>query len=196
MGFLNKSKKSLSDAELLALYNEKGDSEFLAELYTRYTHMVYGVCMKYLKNPDDAADAVMNIYEFLSKNIKKHQVLKFSTWLYVSTKNHCLMEIRSRKTKEKNHQLWQEDYQLFMESEVVLHPIDDGKLNSEQLKLCIEKLKDEQKECIELFYYNNKCYQEISEYLKIEEKKVKSFLQNGKRNLKICMEESHGKQEA
>lgn len=196
MQLFNKSKNKFSDEELLALYNEKGDQEFLAELYTRYTHMVYGVCIKYLKNRDDASDAVMNIYEFLSNNIHKHMIMKFSTWLYVATKNHCLMALRSKKTKDKHQQIWQEEQQFFVESKEFLHPIDDGELNSEQLKFCIEKLKDEQKECVELFYYKNKCYQEISEHMNIEEKKVKSFLQNGKRNLKICMEKAHGTEEA
>ncbi|MFO8066101.1 MAG: sigma-70 family RNA polymerase sigma factor [Bacteroidales bacterium] len=195
MQLFNKSKNKFSDEELLALYNEKGDQEFLAELYTRYTHMVYGVCIKYLKNRDDASDAVMNIYEFLSNNVHKHRVMKFSTWLYVATKNHCLMELRSKKTKDKHQQIWQEDQQLFVESKEFLHPIDDGAMHEKQLKLCLEQLKREQKNCIELFYYKNKCYMEIAEELKMEEKQVKSYLQNGKRNLKICMEEAHGKEE-
>jgi RNA polymerase sigma-70 factor, ECF subfamily len=193
--FFKKNKSQYSDQELLDAYREKNDQSLLAELFTRYTHMIYGVCMKYLKNPDDTSDAVMNIYEKLSSDINRHKILKFSTWLYVITKNHCLMELRSRKTEEKNHKNWQDYSQIFMESEDFLHPIDEIELHTEQLKLCIEQLKAEQKECIELFYYKNKCYLEIAELLVIDEKKVKSYLQNGKRNLKLCMENANDKEQ-
>jgi len=190
-----KNKNLYSDQELLDAYKENSDQKVLADLFSRYTHMIYGVCMKYLQNQDDAADAVMNIYEKLAKEVNRHNILNFSTWLYVTTKNHCFMELRSRKAEEKKHENWKEDYQIFMESEVFLHPIDENELHSEQLKLCIEQLKAEQKECIELFYYKNKCYMEIAEILDINEKKVKSYLQNGKRNLKICMETANDKKE-
>jgi RNA polymerase sigma factor (sigma-70 family) len=61
----------------------------------------------------------------------------------------------------------------------------------ETLKKCIDQLKDEQKECIKLFYLEEKCYQEIAESTSYELKKVKSYIQNGKRNLRICMDQ-HG----
>lgn len=191
-----KSWKDYSDQELLAAFQQKGEAEFLATLYTRYTHMVYGVCMKYLADPDDAADAVMNIYEKLSADIHRHQILKFSSWLYVITKNHCLMELRSKKTREKHQELWQNEQLLFMESEQFVHPVDDGELHAQQLKLCLEQLKNEQKACIQLFYYENKCYQDIASLLGLDEKSVKSHLQNGKRNLKICLDSTHEQQEA
>ncbi|MFW5663734.1 MAG: RNA polymerase sigma factor [bacterium] len=188
----SKDIKDYTDQELLEAFSKKNDQHFLAELYTRYTHLVYGVCMKYLKNPDDASDAVMNIYEKLSHEIHRYQIIRFSTWLYVITRNHCLMELRSRKTRDHRHEVWQNEQVLFMESQEFLHPVDkEEALHTQQLKLCIEQLKTEQKSCIELFYYENKCYLEIAQQLKIEEKKVKSHLQNGKRNLKICMESRH-----
>jgi RNA polymerase sigma-70 factor, ECF subfamily len=197
LNLFRKNIKHYSDQLLLEKYRDEKDQQFLAELYTRYTHLVYGVCMKYFKDPDDASDAVMNIYEKLSTDIHRHQIIKFSAWLYVITKNHCLMELRSRKSQERRHDLWQEDQQLFMESMDFLHPIDeDFDLHTEQLRLCIEQLKNEQKNCIELFYYHNKCYLEIAEELSLDEKKVKSHLQNGKRNLKICMENHHENQKA
>ncbi|MFW5707087.1 MAG: RNA polymerase sigma factor [Bacteroidota bacterium] len=197
LNLFRKNIRNFSDQELLEKYREKTDQQLLAELFTRYTHLVYGVCMKYLKNPDDASDAVMNIYEKLSNDIHRHQIIKFSTWLYVTTRNYCLMELRSRKTQEHRHDLWQKDQQVFMESMEVMHPVDDNpELHTEQLRLCIEQLKNEQKNCIELFYYHNKCYLEIAEALALDEKKVKSHLQNGKRNLKICMENYHEKQKA
>jgi len=99
------------------------------------------------------------------------------------------MEIRSttsRKEREKKYSL---EKIFFMESGPEMHPIDEehSKLNN-ALQECIQALKKEQKACIELFYYENRCYREISDILNIEEKKVKSYLQNAKRNLKICLE--------
>jgi RNA polymerase sigma-70 factor, ECF subfamily len=192
--FLKKDIRQHSDEELLSAFREKNSQEILATLFTRYTHMVYGVCMKYLQDPDDASDAVMNIFEKLQGDLHRHQILKFSTWLYVITKNHCLMELRSRKSEQRKHILWQENQDIFMESEPLMHPVDDIEMHTQQLKLCIEQLKNEQKACIELFYYQSKCYLQIAETLCIDEKKVKSYLQNGKRNLKICLENAHGKQ--
>lgn len=192
-----KDKEQYTDQELLMKYREKREQHLLAGLFTRYTHLVYGVCLKYLRNTEDASDAVMNIYEKLSSNIHRHEIIKFSTWLYVISKNHCLMELRKRKSLEHKQEVWQEEQLLFMESESFLHPIDeDTEVHTQQLKLCLEQLKREQKSCIELFYYQNKCYLEISDILKIEEKTVKSHLQNGKRNLKICIANSYVKEKA
>ncbi len=182
-----------TDQELLTAYLRKKEQYFLAELFTRYTHMVYGVCVKYLKSTDDASDAVMTIYEKLEKDLHRHKIVRFSTWLYVITKNHCLGELRSRQSQTRKHERWQIDQVVFMESEDFLHPLDDDEkeLQHDQLKKCIEQLKIEQRNCIELFYFNNKCYLEIAEKLNMKEKSVKSHLQNGKRNLKICLEENH-----
>jgi RNA polymerase sigma-70 factor (ECF subfamily) len=103
------------------------------------------------------------------------------------------MQIRSAQTREKRNKIWWSD---FMESGQELHPIDeDGSEINTALKKCIENLKKEQKRCIELFYYNNKCYNEIALILNMDEKKVKSHLQNAKRNLKICLENKNVKED-
>lgn len=81
-----------------------------------------------------------------------------------------------------------------MESPRELHPIDkEGLIDEAVLEKCIEHFAGEQKECIRLFYFDNKSYREIAATLKQDEKKVKSHLQNGKRNLKICLEGRHVK---
>jgi RNA polymerase sigma-70 factor, ECF subfamily len=192
-----KDKSHYTDSELVEQYRKTLDQKVLAILFTRYTHMAFGVCMKYLQQSDDASDAVMNIYEKLEKEITRHEIQNFATWLYVITKNHCLMELRSRKSKEKQHDKWMESELIFMELHHDLHPLDeDHGLQTQKLKDCIEKLKTDQRKCIEMFYYHNKCYEEIALSLKLEEKSVKSHLQNGKRNLKICLETSHEKEKA
>jgi RNA polymerase sigma-70 factor (ECF subfamily) len=180
-----------SDQDLLDTYKKSGNLDLLGELYARYMHLVYGVSLNYFKDRDDAQDAVMHIFEKLIEELPKHDVQNFKSWLYVLTKNHCLMEIRSRKSSDRRLEGLKIE-QEFMESMDEMHPIDrEDQHMEEALKACIEKLKIEQKQCIELFYYQKLCYQEIAEKLGMNEKKVKSYLQNGKRNLKICLEETH-----
>lgn len=186
---INRSIKSKTDRELLAGFKKDGNSDQLGELYSRYLHLVYGVCLKYFSETEKSKDAVIEIYEKIQNEIVNHEVKNFKSWLYIVTKNYCLMELR--KTKSEKIVLFENENALsgFMESEPVLHPLDNEQLNNEKkLNDCIKKLKNEQKNCIRYFYFENKCYREISELLKTTEKKVKSYLQNGKRNVKICME--------
>lgn len=180
-----------TDEELLRLFNRNGNLDTLGALYSRYMHLVYGVSLKYLGNREDAKDVVMQIFEKLITDLPGQEVRNFKSWLYVLTKNHCLMQIRSRKSADGRLEGYKIE-QGFMESEQEMHPIDrEEQVVEIALKLCIEQLKAEQKQCIELFYYQKLCYQEIAKKLNITEKKVKSFLQNGKRNLKICLERTH-----
>jgi len=165
----------------------------LGSLYARYMHLVYGVCLRYLKDRDDAKDAVMQIFEKLIADAQQHEIRQFKSWLYVLTKNFCLMQIRSQKSKVRRINNWKIDHVKFVESDIELHPIDKDETDHDTaLKNCIENLKTEQKKCIQLFYFENKCYQDIAFSLKMNEKKVKSHLQNAKRNLKICLESKHG----
>ena len=180
-----------TDEELLIDFLRTRDLDLLGSLYSRHMHLVYGVSLKYLGNREDAQDAVIHIFEKLAVELANHQVTNFKSWLYVLTKNHCLMELRSRK-RVSGHLDRYATEKLFMESEEELHPIDREEPGLEEaLRKCIGQLRDEQKQCIELFYYQRKCYQEIASFLHMEEKKVKSHLQNGKRNLKICLEKNH-----
>lgn len=181
-----------SDEDLIKKYNSNKNLKELGNLYQRYMHLVYGVCLKYLKNRDESKDAVMQIFEKLIVEIEKHEVENFKSWLYVLTKNYCLMELRKKDSVSRRFQKYYDE--KIMESTIDLHPIDgtDNLDLNLALKNCIEKLKIEQKQCIELFYFEEKCYQEISDKLDISLNKVKSFIQNGKRNLKICLEKENG----
>lgn len=188
--FPGKKLQDKSDAELIAEFIATGDLEVLGKLYSRYMHLIYGVCLKYLKNRDESKDAVMQIFEKLIVEIHRHRIENFKSWLHVVTKNYCLMEIRSRKSLEEKHSEWVNDSFVFMENETFLHPIDDEKGYTEiALNDCIEKLKAEQRECIKEFYFENRCYNEIASRMGLDERKVKSYLQNGKRNLKLCLEQ-------
>ncbi len=181
--------KGQDDKALLREYLEGGDLEILGELYARYMHLVYGLCLKYLQNRDDARDAVMQIFEKLITEVQRHEVQNFRSWLYVLSKNFCLMALRSEKSRERKMDAWSSEQEVSVEFVPEMHPIDEPDVQEHSaLTDCIEKLKAEQKDCIQLFYYQNWSYRQIAEILHLEEKKVKSHLQNAKRNLKICLE--------
>jgi len=184
--------KGKNDEELLEEFTSSGSLEALGELYSGYMHLVYGVCLKYLKNREESMDAVMQIFDKLITDIPKQKIANFRSWLYVVTKNYCLIQLRSGKSYNEKFSEWVQDQKTFMENNNYLHPVDDEEYdNKEALADCIERLKAEQKECIRQFYYENRCYSEIATILGVDEKKVKSHLQNGKRNLKLCIEEKN-----
>jgi RNA polymerase sigma-70 factor (ECF subfamily) len=174
-----------SDEELLKEYQSTGDQQSLATLYLRYTDLVYGTAMKYLKESETAKDTVMNIYQELVNKLKTHQVDNFKSWLYVVTKNHCLMLLRKEKKS-----ITVEFQSHFMHSDDFGHldSILDKEKELQKLELCIEALSEEQKQTIRLFYLDGKCYNEIIEATGFDWNKVRSLVQNGRRNLKICMD--------
>lgn len=179
-------KKGKSDAELLNLYLAKGDLKPLGELYNRYLELVYGLCLKYLSSPENAEDATMAIFEQLPAKVKKQSINDFRPWLYVVAKHHCLMQLR----KKKNNQEIRPD---IMQSEALLHPFsisdkEKEELQFQKLEHCLKTLSQQQKNCVELFYLQEYSYQEIANQLSWTLGKVRSNLQNGRRNLKICIE--------
>ncbi|MFT3737639.1 MAG: sigma-70 family RNA polymerase sigma factor [Breznakibacter sp.] len=182
-----------SDLDLAAEFTASGNPEVLGILYQRYMHLVYGVCLKYFKNRDAAKEAVIQMFEKLMVEVPKQQVANFKPWLYVVTKNFCLMELRKQKTGPGHELLFMENLTSFVENEPDLHPLDndDGQELADALQQCIAKLRDDQRRCIELFYFDNRCYNDIAAMQGIDVKKVKSYIQNGKRNLKICLENQH-----
>ncbi|UZR94501.1 RNA polymerase sigma factor [Chondrinema litorale] len=192
--------KKKSDEELLVAFKQSGDMALLSELFDRYVELVFGVCMKYLKNEENSKDAVMQIYEQLVEKVPKHEIQNFKSWLYVFVKNYCLMQLR--KKENKNHvQLEGIISDDFMESDEDLHLIsENGEAISEKELLLqlmesgLDELEEKQKQCLKLFYLEEKCYKEIVEITEFDLKKVKSYIQNGKRNLKIYMEKSREQQ--
>ena len=182
-----KDETTLTDAELVQLYRTNADLNVLSILYQRYMDLIYGICLKYLKDPETAKDAVINIYEELIPKLKQHEVSNFKSWLYTLSRNHCLMQLR----REKGHNTV-EIPETFMQSGEMLHP-DSAREKEDQLnsmEKCMEQLPDEQKTCVTLFYLQGKCYNEITEQTGIEWNKVRSYIQNGRRNLKLCMEKN------
>lgn len=177
----------LDEASMLLEYRKTGNLGILGKLYGKYMPLVFGLCLKYFKDEEQSKDAVMEIFEELVKKLKIHEVSNFRSWLYTLARNHCLMAIRS---SAKHDFLPIEDN--FMDSDAFVHlDIDDaleGKLSI--MEKCIQKLPIEQKVTISLFYLDQKCYKEVSDITGYDPNKVKSYIQNGKRNLKICIEKN------
>ncbi len=161
----------------------------LAELYQRYMDLLYGVCLKYLKDPETSRDAVMNIFEELVGKLHKHEVENFKSWLYTLAKNHCLMQLRTPKNLKTTE--FRGDY-MQSDEEVHLNGVLTREDNLQRLEKCLQTLSAEQKITVELFYLQNKCYNEIAETTGIEWNKVRSYIQNGRRNLKLCMDKNAG----
>ena len=181
----NKQKISdFTDEELLRMYSENGDMTFFSELYKRYIPKVYGLCLKYLANVDNAKDAVMDIFQLLSKKINAYEIKNFNTWLFSVSKNHCLQIIR----KEKQTIFVNID-DIAMENDDFFTLIDKEQSEEEisALEYCMQTLTIEQQKSVKLFYYENLSYADIVEQTGYILSKVKSYIQNGKRNLKSCI---------
>lgn len=175
------------DAGLIALYKQTGDMQVLATLYQRYMDLVYGVCLKYFKEEERSKDAVMNIFEELSLKLKSHEISNFKSWLHSVTRNYCLMQLRTPKNLKITE--FNADY---MQSEEIVH-LNGVFEREEKLQLlakCLQTLTPEQQQTVNLFYLEQKCYNEIVSITGYDWNKVRSFIQNGKRNLKICMEKN------
>ena len=186
MGFIkNISTASSTDAELVIIYQQHREIEVLSHLYQRYMELVYGVCLKYLPDSETAKDAVMNIFEELVQKLHHHQVDNFKGWLYMVAKNHCLMQLRSRK----NIKITELSPSLVQTEETLhLNGVLEKEAHLQSMEGCMETLPAEQKQCVELFYLQGKSYNEIVEITGFDWKQVRSFIQNGRRNLRICME--------
>ena len=191
MGWFSKSKKNVDDDDiLLRRYRDTGDLAALGELFDVHAEMVYYVCMRYLQDSERSKDAVMQIFEELIGKVNKQEIQKFGSWLYVLSRNHCLMQLRS----EKNRQ--QISIDEFVEFPLSVHPEDDAGEKEQQLTVlerCMERLPEKQKRSVDLFFLNEKCYKEIVDMTGYSLNEETSYIQNGKRNLKLCMEANHGK---
>ena len=183
------SDSAALEAEMLSDYRVNGNLETLGKLYQPYMPLIYGLCLKYLKDEELSKDVVMQIFEQLITKLRVHEVTNFKSWLYTLARNHCLMNLRS---SNKHEFVNIEDYGV--ETTAFLHQ-DNSELKENQLnsmEKCMEKLPNEQRLAVDLFYLQEKCYKDIADITGFDMNKVKSYIQNGKRNLKICMERNSG----
>ena len=180
-------KGDFDEQGMLLEYRNTGNLEILGKLYERYMPLVFGLCLKYFKDEEQSKDAVMQIFEELVTKLKVHEVINLKSWLYTLSRNHCLMDIRSAS----KHEFVQIEEDV-MENGAFVH-LNIDEVREDKLHImekCIEKLPLEQKETIKLFYLEQKCYKDVSDITGYDFNKVKSYIQNGKRNLKICIDKN------
>lgn len=178
--------QQLTDRQLLEHFYSDHNNEWLGILLQRYTLLLLGVCMKYLKNEDQAKDCVQQIFLKVITELRKYKVEYFKSWVYMVAKNHCLMILRDRYGKipaEISERLQiaaeeDQDEQVLIENDHTMDLMD----------MALKELNPEQQQCVTLFYLDKKSYQEISEATGYSLLQVKSYIQNGKRNLKILIE--------
>lgn len=172
----------MNDQELLQQYLQEKDSSWLGILLQRYTLLLFGVCMKYLKDETEAQDAVQQIFLKVIQEVHKYKIDYFKSWLYTVARNHCLSILRDRKNKIPVELSGNEPF-----NEEVMEPESD-EVSPEVLREALNSLNEEQRKSVTLFYLSKKSYQEISETEGYSLMQVKSFIQNGKRNLKLFIQ--------
>lgn len=183
--------QQLSDEELVSRFSETQQQTYFEELYRRYMHLAYGVCLKLMKNEDEARDVVSDVFKILFLKLPKADVKSFKAYLYTVSRNECIAKLRQRKSEmEKlakyNHV--ENSPTDFMESDGFAALFNAHPTMEQEVERAVAQLGDEQKTCVRLFFYEDKSYREIATETGFTEKQVKSYLQNGKRNLRILLE--------
>jgi len=179
----DKEFQHLTDHQLLEAFYQNGNKRLLGILLQRYTLLLLGVCMKYLKNEEAAKDAVQQIFLKVIGELKRYKVKYFKSWLYMIAKNYCLMQLRN-----KNNIVPGEINETFIAEETGFQKQVQKEILLSALESSIDELNDEQKLCINLFYLKKRSYQQICDLTGFNLMQVKSFIQNGKRNLKLLLE--------
>lgn len=180
----------MTDSDLLCNYRMDGNAAWMAEIYRRYSHLAFGVCLKYLKNREEAKDALTSIFEKLLHDLRKHEVQNFQGWLYAVCKHHCLNSIRHTG---KYSEIAVDDFTIGInhleseESELFLAEEKESLLS--RMERAVLELSESQRRCIELFYIEKMSYKQITEATGMSLNEVKSHLQNGKRNLSLSLKE-------
>ena len=183
-------KEPLSDLELIAKYKATEDNTFVGTLYERYSLQIYAICRKYMGDDEEARDTAMQVFEYLLKELLKYEIQNFKSWLARATKNFCLMKLRKYKRQNAKAEEFKNSQNVLMESADFLHHNgeQDRELEAKALQEALGQLKDHQRTCVEMFYIQDVSYEEIAEETGFTLKQVKSYIQNGKRNLKIRLE--------
>ena len=178
-------------AEYVAAYRATGDLAILGELYEQHMELIYAVCYNYLRDEEEAKDAVMNLFEQLITDLHKHDVQQFGPWLHSVARNYCLMQLRKNQAHPKSELVTNDSGALAGDLFEPTAPNEAEWLDKEAdltlMETCLKTLPAEQQTCLTLFYLERKTYTEVADLTGFGLKQVKSYLQNGRRNLKICM---------
>lgn len=177
----------IPDEDLVVRYQNTHNKNVVGELFKRHSLMCYTVCHKYLQNQDAAKDAAMAVFEKLFDDLLKHHPQNFKSWLYTVCKNHCLMQLRKPQREVHVEELAEESEDFFVKFNGLVHHDNVGEDREQKLQAlesALQQLNPKQRQCIELFYLQQKSYDEVSRQTGYTTNEVKSYIQNGKRNLK------------
>lgn len=186
MKFFTRKISSLSDEEILKRYRKDGSKKWVGVLFNRYVHLVFGVCLKYLKDEHRADEATQSLFEKLIAKLRKHEINYFKGWLHAVVRNHCMMILR-----KSNHQTEELD-EVHLQVHDDTEPAELKEVQLQKLEAAITTLKTDQAKCIDMFYLREMSYRQIVDETSYSLKEVKSHIQNGKRNLKIALEKEAG----
>lgn len=187
--FKTSSNSKLSDEELIKKFRFSHDNSYLGELFLRYTPYVFGVAIKHLQNQKDAEDLTLTTYNKISSDLKRIEITDFKKWLYKLIVDQCNIEKKKKSASNEEskmiliEELTKEEDSLFINTDS-----KNTTLDTNSLRLAIDTLNESQKICIDLFYIQNKSYQEVSEITGYSLNQVKTNIQNGKRLLKTYIE--------
>lgn len=178
-------KNTKTDEQLIADYRQSGDPVCVEILFNRYCQLVFAVALKYLHHHEESKDAVIEIFAKLPADLKKYDIKEFSHWIYIVTKNYCYHLLKKQKFNLPEDAIEKSDHRVWSggsEDEV-----DFGKQLMDHLEESMTSLNEEQRLCINLFYLEEKSYEEVEQITGFNYNQVKSHIQNGKRNLKIYL---------
>lgn len=187
MVFSGEKKQDLSVRQLIECYRETQDQNYVVALFERYAHLIQSVCLKHLKNPDDCKDATVDIYLLLLDRLLGQEVDYFNSWLYVVVRNYCRSYLNKKKRQptsrlddeELELQLWKIGSYEHLSSD------SDRNETKHRVRAAVQELRQEQRNCITGRYFDGKTYREIAAEFGYSEKSVKSYIENGRRNLRI-----------
>ncbi len=183
--------RNLDDEELVSLFASTREEKFFAELYHRYRHLSFGICLKMMKDESDSMDVVSEVFRILFEKIPTANIKSFRSYIYAVSRNECIAKLRKRKTeltKMSDLKAMQDKPLDFVENKKLMALLDNEIPLDDKVEDAVQNLRAEQQTCVRLFFYENKSYKEIADQTGYSEKQVKSYLQNGKRNLRLMLE--------
>lgn len=183
------SYAQLSDEELVQHYKNTFDGFYVGLLFERYVDVIFGISLKYLKNRQDAEDMLSSVFEKLTDVLKNKEVQTFRNWLFVLVKNQCVSQLRSVQSQQQRQKRYIDYISQLTAPEELMQVWKEEKKNDEEVRLkqVLAQIPRKQRRCIEYFYFEQKSYKEIAELMNETVGKIRSYIQNGRRNLKIML---------
>ena len=172
------------ESSLLLKYLKTNDLSYLLELYRPYMHLVYGLAFKYVKDPKQSQEIVYCIFKKLIKDIKRQEVRVFGNWLYNLSLDFC-KQWRDRGRTESDQIV-----ALGGSTQTPVEFYDDKDDDSFEEEISsmedeVMRIKSQQEKCSQLFFKEQRCFQEIADITGWEVSEIKYHVKNAKRKTNI-----------